>query len=65
MVCNGVLTAASKSKPPPVLKFFIPLLQSSNCLLPPLRLEIAASAFFTHDYLEQANVHISEAITTD
>ena len=32
---------------------------------PPLLLEMAASAFFTHGYFQQARVHISEAIITD
>ena len=69
MACNGVLTPPSKSNPPPkksvtlpVLKFFTP--QSSNFLLPPLT-GMAASAFFTNGYFQQAHVHISEAIITD
>ena len=32
---------------------------------PPNRLEMAASAFFTYGYFQQAHVHISEAIITD
>ena len=48
---------------PPSPKF-LPPPQSSNFLLP-LRLEMAASAFFTHGYFQQAHVHISEAIITD
>ena len=70
MACNGVLNPPSKSNPPPpkksvtlpVLKFFTP--QFSNFLLPPLT-GMAASAFFTHGYFQQAYVHISEAIITD
>ena len=34
-------------------------------LFTPLRQEMAASAFFTHGYFQEAHVHISEAITTD
>ena len=40
---------------PPVLKLFTP----------PFWQEMAASAFFTHGYFQQAHVHISEAIITD
>ena len=52
---------------PPVLKFCSPLLPppSSQTFYSPVRLEMAASAFFTHGYLQQAHVHISEAIITD
>ena len=39
-------------------------LQSSN-LYSLLQLEMAASAFFTQGYFQQAHVHISEAIITD
>ena len=56
MACNGVLT-------PPVLKFFNP--PSSQTFYSPLRLEMAASAFSTHGYFQQAHVHISEATITD
>ena len=35
----------------------------SNLLLCPL--EMAASAFFTHDYFQQTHVYVSEAIITD
>ena len=66
MACNGVLTdPPSKSNPPPVLKFFNPPSHPSSNFLLPRRLEMAATAFFTHGYLQQARVHISEAIITD
>ena len=73
MACNGVLTPPSKSTPQqsvtsPVIKFFnppFPPLKSSNFLLHPLRLEMAASAFSEHGYFQQAHVHIFEAIITD
>ena len=35
----------------------------SNFLLCPQ--EMAASAFFTHDYFQQTHVYVSEAIITD
>ena len=41
---------------PPSPKFLPPL---------PLWLEMAASAFFTHGYLQQAHVHMLETIITD
>ena len=68
MACNGVLTPPSKSNPlqidnPPVLKLFNP--PSPQTFYSPLRLEMAASAFFTHGYFQQAHVYISEAIITD
>ena len=67
MTCNGVLTPPpSKSDPPPlpplVLKFFN--LPSPQTFYSPLQLEMAAYAFFKHDYFQQAHVHISEAIIT-
>ena len=70
MACNGVLIPLAKSpplqisclpppSPPSVLKLFTPT----------LRLEMAASGFFTHGYVQQAAYvhifHISEAIITD
>ena len=68
MTCNEVLTPPAKVTPPksvtpPALKFFIP--PSSQTFYSPLRLEMAASAFFTHGYFQQVHVHISEAIITD
>ena len=53
----------SKSTPL-VLKIFNPHPSPQILTLPPLQLEMAASAFFTHGYFQQAHVHISEAITT-
>ena len=61
MACNVVLTTPSKCNPPPVPNFF----NSSPVLKLPLRLEMAASAFFTHGYFQQAHVDISQAIITD
>ena len=59
MACNGVLNHPTSPK------IFNPPPQSSNFLLAPLRLEMAASAFFKHAYFQQAHVNISEAIITD
>ena len=72
MACNGVLIYPAakvtptnqQPMPPPSPKIFTP--QSSNLPpLLPLQLEMAAFTFFTHGYFQQANVYISEAITTD
>ena len=63
MACNGVLNPQQKYPTSP--KNFKSLPQSSNFNFAPLRLEMAASAFFTHGYFQQAHVHIPEAITTD
>ena len=56
-----------QQKYPPVLKFFTPPPPPPILKLftHPLWLEMAASAFFTHSYFQQAHVHISEAIITD
>ena len=73
MACNGVLTPPPPAKltplqivtPPhaPVLKFLNA--PHPQTFYSPLRLELAASAFFTHGHFQQAYVHISGAITTD
>ena len=69
MACNGVLNPPAKVTPtpqignPPDLKFFNPP-QSSNFYLP-IRLEMAASEFFSRGYFQQAHVYISESIITD
>ena len=72
MACNGVLTPPpSKTNPPPnCYPPHAPVLKFLNAPHPqtfysPLRLELAASAFFTHGHFQQAYVHISGAITTD
>ena len=73
MACNGVLTFPQQKYTPPQIGNAS---QSWNILLPPpppvlklftlpIRLEMAASVFFTHGYLQQAHIHISEAIITD
>ena len=69
MACDGVLTPPSKSNPPqigkpPSPRTFIPL-PVLKLFTPPFQLERAASAFFTHGYFQQAQVHIFEAIITD
>ena len=68
MASNGVLIPQQKYSPPKlvtplVLNFFKPPVLKR--FTPPLRLEMAAPAFFTHGYFQQAHVHICEAITTD
>ena len=59
MASNGVVIPQKKYSPqagnPP----------SPQTFYSPLRLEMAAPAFFTHGYFQQAHVHICEAITTD
>ena len=63
MACDGVM-----SPPPPPAKVTpskIGNAPSPQTFYSPLRLEMDASAFFTHGYFQQANVHISEAIITD
>ena len=70
MACSGELTPQQKYPPPPenwypplqVLKYFNPNPSSQTFYSPLLRLEMAASAFFTHGYFLQAHVHISKAI---
>ena len=66
MACNGVLTPPPPqiSNSPTVLTFFNSL-PSPQTFHSPLRLEMAASAFFTHGYFQQAHIHISETIITD
>ena len=60
---NRVLNPpAIVSPPPPVLNFFNPSIPQS--FYSPLQLEMAASAFFTHGYFQQAHVHTFEAIIT-
>ena len=54
-----------KSTPLPVLKFLTRPPPSPQTFYSPLRLEMAASAFFTHGYFQKAQVHLSEAIITD
>ena len=49
--------------PTPVLKCFNS--PSPQTFYFPLQLEIAAFAFFTYGYSQQAHVYISEAIITD
>ena len=56
MACNGLLS-------PPVLTFFNAT--GPQMFYSSLRLEMAASASFTHGYFQQAHAHISEAIITD
>ena len=65
MACNGVLTPPSPlaKVTPPVLKCLNPPVLKLFTL--PLRLETAASAFFTHGYFQQAHVHVPEAIIAD
>ena len=67
MACNGVLTKVPTpqigSTPSP--NFFLTLPLSPQTLYSPLRLEMPASAFFTHGYFQEAHVHISEATITD
>ena len=74
MVCNWVLTSPPPAKvtppnrqPVPALNFFnLPSPPSSNFFTPSsVQLKMAASAFFTHGYFQQAQVHISGAILTD
>ena len=49
-----------------VLKFFNhPPPPSPQTFYYPLQLDRATSAFFTHDYFQQAHVNISEAVITD
>ena len=71
MACNEILTPQQKYP-----QIGNPTRQTQNFLTPPprhkhlpppphLRLDMAASAFFTHGYFQQANVHNSEAIIID
>ena len=62
MACNGVLTPTVKVRSSPKIP---PRHPSPQFFYSPLGLEMAASAFFTHGYFQQAHVHISEAIITD
>ena len=69
MACNGVLTPPAKvtpqiGNPLPVLKFFNPSSPVLKLFITLPRLEMAASAIFTHGYFQQEHVDISEAIIT-
>ena len=69
MTCNGGTDPPAKLPPqignPPALNFFTPPPPSPQTFYSPLGLEMAASAFFTHGYFQEADVYISEAIITD
>ena len=69
LTCNEYRSPQKRDPPksvtPSVLNFFNPPPPSPQTFYSPLRLEMAASAFFTHGYFQQAHVHISEAIITD
>ena len=76
MASNRVLTPLSKNTPqigkPPSPKIIYPPRPPpppppgpQTFYSPPLRQEMAASAFFTHGYFQQAHVHIFKGIITD
>ena len=66
MACNGGTDHPPAKVTPPVLKIFnLPPSPVLKLFTTPFRLKMAASAFFTHGYFQQAHVHISEAVITD